>query len=500
MTHPRGVWIWQLADIDPNYLARLQEIGAKRIYLKVMDGRSRPAFWRRQCTPDIVGRFQGAGIEVYGWGYHYAVEDPTEEIAAVAQAMSCGLDGYIVDIEKEAEVPGADRRVTALLTGIRPHVKMGTLGYTSFGAPQYHSKIPWAALNQHTDFAMPQIYFEAFDFGRSNEDEVAQCLAKNKALPDIKEVIPIWSSEAGVKRPAPAHELQSYLSRFPGSSIWRVPKVGEAGEAWNLRYDERAAPAAPVDQPARLETITYVLRPGASGPEVVALRRLLTSLGYDSSGPEDVFDSSLEQAVRRFQTIANIGVDGKVGPETIAALTGRLPTSVPELGLREQLALVAQREGDLHLRWENARSEAEKYLEPLREEMYRRRHIGREPVFYNWCGAFVLWCCRQAGYNLPDAPAPTGPTFALVQSWADWAKRLGLWIPVGGVANRGDVVIYNWPDVRGIFDHIGIVSSFTPGSSSFRSSEGNTSNSTANQTRYVGSVVGYIRLPTDGVF
>src|SRR5262245_4649807 len=138
MAQPRGTWIWELDKIDPNYISRLQAAGVKRVYLKVMDGRSTPMLWDHQCNAATVGALKAAQIEVYGWGYHYAVAAPVDEIAAVAAAMDRGLDGYVADIEKEAEVAGSAARVAALLTGLRGHVRAGALGYTSFGAPQFH--------------------------------------------------------------------------------------------------------------------------------------------------------------------------------------------------------------------------------------------------------------------------------------------------------------------------------------------------------------------------
>src|SRR6476661_1767039 len=152
MTDPRGVWIYLLNKIDPDYIARLKAIGVGRVYLKVMDGKSTSMFWAHQCSKRIVGDIQREGIEVFGWGYHYAVANPAAEIAAVKLAMNCGLDGYVVDIEKEAEVAGSAARVGALLSGVRPLVKPGRLGYTSFGAPQFHPAVPWQTLNQQTDF------------------------------------------------------------------------------------------------------------------------------------------------------------------------------------------------------------------------------------------------------------------------------------------------------------------------------------------------------------
>ncbi|MGH8961462.1 MAG: N-acetylmuramoyl-L-alanine amidase [Jatrophihabitantaceae bacterium] len=67
------------------------------------------------------------------------------------------------------------------------------------------------------------------------------------------------------------------------------------------------------------------LRRGASGGAVAEVRRLLASLGLlDNTDPrtESLFDEPTELAVRHFQQRRAISVDGMVGPETLAALTG----------------------------------------------------------------------------------------------------------------------------------------------------------------------------------
>lgn len=70
-----------------------------------------------------------------------------------------------------------------------------------------------------------------------------------------------------------------------------------------------------------------VLRPGDVGPEVEALRARLAAEGFEvpattASVPFDpeLFDPGLEAAVRSFQTLRGLEVDGVVGPATFAAL------------------------------------------------------------------------------------------------------------------------------------------------------------------------------------
>ena len=105
----------------------------------------------------------------------------------------------------------------------------GAFGYTSFGHPGFHRKVPWQILNEFCDIALPQIYFEKFRFKPTNEEEVQACLEAHTALQLTKPILPIWGSESDSADPASASELQRYLDRFPGSSVWRLPNNGERG-------------------------------------------------------------------------------------------------------------------------------------------------------------------------------------------------------------------------------------------------------------------------------
>ena len=180
--HPNGVWIWRWRNLALDVLDRMVERHIKRIYLKVFDGKSSPMIWRHQCSPEFLRSFRDRGIEVYGWGYHYGTTDVDAQVAAVREAMSAGLAGYVVDVEEEVKNPATHAPLRSLLERIRPHVPAGALGYTSFGHPGFHTKVPWRMLNELCDLAFPQIYFESFRFKPTNEEEVQACLAEHAAM------------------------------------------------------------------------------------------------------------------------------------------------------------------------------------------------------------------------------------------------------------------------------------------------------------------------------
>ena len=503
-TNPHGVWIWNLARIGNNYLEKLREVKVKRVYLKVFDGKSNPMFWSHQCSTDIVQKFQDQEIQVFGWGYHYGTSNIDEQATAVKQALDCGLDGYILDLEVEVENRSRHPNVENLLIQLRPLIPRGALGYTSFGHPGFHPNVPWKILDQHCDIALPQIYFEKFGFRATNEDEVQDCLKSHESMGLTKPILPIWGSESDSSRPAKASELQTYLNRFPGSSIWRLPELRngqlERGEAWNLDYKDGAAiPIGGTSTDFALPTLTRVLRRGTIGEDVRALQKALNILGFNAGAEDGDFGPNTEKAVRAFQAKAGITIDGEVYTQTWKQLANKFDNStvdIPGENPRLKLANFAENEASQQLRWVNSNSEAEKYLEIFRKPMLDLGQIGTAKVFYDWCGAFVYYCCREVGIEVPIQPEGFWATMALVASWKYWASKKGFWYLKGSsfTPARGDIVIFDWPNTSGAFNHIGIVRGYTPGSSTLTTSEGNKSNRSGNFTRNLSNVEGFIRV------
>ncbi len=234
---PHGAWIHRLARLRSDYPEAMAAAQISRVYLKVFDSISTPMFWAFQCTPKIVTSFTNAGIEVWGWGYHRGEANAAAQATAVSRAFAAGIEGYVVDVEVETEDPETHPNVAALFENLRDVVPAGNLGYTSFGWASKHPGVPWKTLDEASDVAFPQIYFESRSGDPNDRGHVQDLI--DRAFDDIgklaleKPVSPVFSSESGA---ASAETLQLFMDAYAGASLWRLPDFGGTGHAWELDY------------------------------------------------------------------------------------------------------------------------------------------------------------------------------------------------------------------------------------------------------------------------
>ena len=65
-----------------------------------------------------------------------------------------------------------------------------------------------------------------------------------------------------------------------------------------------------------------VLQVGSTGEQVKVVQRALAAAGFDPGPIDGVFGQRTERAVKSFQAIQGLTIDGKVGPATLSALRG----------------------------------------------------------------------------------------------------------------------------------------------------------------------------------
>jgi hypothetical protein len=165
-------------------------------------------------------------------------------------------------------------------------------------------------------------------------------------------------------------------------------------------------------------------------------------------------------------------------------------------GRHARLLAIARAEAEKQLSWSSRDSEAEKYLAALRPILLQLGHITPDTGFFNWCASFATWCCRHAGYAIPDQPPGFWASMALVESWRAWGQSQGILGTVASLADvaPADVLLYEWFDGDAQLDHIGICAG-PSGDAGILAYEGNADNRTAVKRRDIGNVKYRLRLP-----
>ena len=233
-------FIWRLENCAkgnvPAIIAEVKRLGCTVVALKVANG-YRP--WTGLET--FVAACHAAGLQVYGWHYLYAgvVFDksgnwsntaitPEQEAAVSAQQVQAlGLDGFIIDAEKELKVSTQANRARRYIQALKPRITIPT-GLSSYRFPTMHREFPWLEFLAGVDFHCPQVYWNppaGTSFGPAPElERSCRELTTLAALP----IIPIGRAYIGDGHPNPKpQEIADFLAKagalsLPAAGFWAL--------------------------------------------------------------------------------------------------------------------------------------------------------------------------------------------------------------------------------------------------------------------------------------
>jgi hypothetical protein len=228
-----GAWLWYIEISGFGTHAKLADslrnIGVKRIYVKVSDGRPNPTVWPELLDKSVVATYASRGLEVWAWSYNYPGNE-AEQATALRIAAETGYQGFVVDVETEFDnKPLALRSLFSAFGAQRDWVRSNLPGKSQFslycttwGNPADH-KYSIKDIDPFVDGYKPQTYVE--NWGGIYYTNMAYWIRygtdEYKQLGATKPVHHIVSTEKGVITPEKINEF--FQISGPESSIWVVP-------------------------------------------------------------------------------------------------------------------------------------------------------------------------------------------------------------------------------------------------------------------------------------
>jgi len=163
----KGFFIWKIHDCEGGNPAAIvsaaKAAGLSHVLIKIADGMNHSNVDKTTGTdyvPPLVQALHAAGIQAWGWHYIYGADPVGEAWNGGRRARSLGLDGYVIDAEREFKAAGMDVAARRFVTDLRGYLGTIPAALSSFRFPSYHKEFPWSEFLQKSDLNMPQVYWE----------------------------------------------------------------------------------------------------------------------------------------------------------------------------------------------------------------------------------------------------------------------------------------------------------------------------------------------------
>jgi len=298
----KGIYIWKARNCAGGSLAAIVQacklMDLDWVAIKIGDAAS-DYFRSFTDMAAAVAAFRAAGIKVWGWHYIYggvhfrkdgtfyvSGATPAEEAQyAVQQVQKLGLDGYIIDAEREYKVYKQGERASQFMAGL---VGIGVpMGLSSYRFPNYHKELPWSAFLAGCQVHMPQVYWGPGNAVRDLDISI-QDLSALKVLP----VVPVGRLYVGdgYAWPGPGvSEIKAFMSRAverscPGAFFWALDF---------LYLDTHGSAALRAERAKTITDFNWghgTTPPEAEYPETIGYAEVTANVLNVRSGPGIEFD------------------------------------------------------------------------------------------------------------------------------------------------------------------------------------------------------------------
>lgn len=240
-----GLWIWYLKETGfeshKEISDKTSEMGVKRVFVKVADGRSLWPEADDKCEltkESFLNYYHKNNMEVFAWSYNYPAHED-EQSEALYHAAKAGYDGFVLDLEVEFDGKSTELEsmMQAFYKQMMKAIKDGYIDesfpliVTTWGNPKDHN-MRVDIIDKYVDAHMPQTYIEKWGgtWLSNPENTIDVGNAEYKSMGAKKPVCHIFSAE-NVGSTAIDPELLSRAMKYGGgqSSIWKIPGSNMGG-------------------------------------------------------------------------------------------------------------------------------------------------------------------------------------------------------------------------------------------------------------------------------
>jgi hypothetical protein len=235
----KGFFIWQIPNCDGGnpaaIAARASAAGLTHVMIKIADGVNWIYNYDRETKIDYVPPVQRAlkeaGIQVWGWHYVRGDDPVGEARMAIRRTRELGLDGYVIDAEKEYRKTSKRPAARRFMKELRAALEDLPIALSTYRYPRLHAELPFAEFLEDCDLAMPQVYFEQ---AHNPEQQLEKCVEQYMSLRPARPVVPTAPAyKAGGWTPTP-EDLKRFLVKAREMELRAV-------NVWSWDYATRPA-------------------------------------------------------------------------------------------------------------------------------------------------------------------------------------------------------------------------------------------------------------------
>ncbi|MDD5367450.1 MAG: hypothetical protein PHQ40_00330 [Anaerolineaceae bacterium] len=195
MLNGTGYWIWNIPNCKNGDAAKIAETAEKagwsHVLVKIADGQARSNLKntdpRVDLVPPVVDALHAAEVQVWGWHYVYGYYPLKEAKTSIERVQGLGLDGFVVNAEKEYKLAGPGPAQIYMTELRRCMGENLPIALSSYRYPHLHPDFPFNTFLTFCNYAMPQVYWEQ---AHNPTSQLTGCLADYAALKVVRPVIP----------------------------------------------------------------------------------------------------------------------------------------------------------------------------------------------------------------------------------------------------------------------------------------------------------------------